>query len=176
MAESKFYNVYINTAHPFFRSVSMWLGVVVFIGFTLWYIVNLPVKDLPLIRIPYYLNLPDWLNNFFAFTVVIGAIGVFLFTLRKNTPAKLAIETESVTIESKIRLITIKFKQLERIAFIERSLTLSPYRIEFIYRNSHFVRVKISSEHEFEEIVASILKVIPTELEVGYTKIESSEK
>lgn len=176
MVENKSYKVHINAAHPFFRSVSLWLCVVAFIGFALWYIVDLPVQDLPLMRIPYYLNLPDWLNKFFVFSVVIGAIGVFLFTLRKNTPAKLTIGIESVTIESKQRIITIKFKQLERIAFIERSLTLSPYRIEFIHKNSHFVRIKISSEHEFEEIVAALLKVIPTKLEVSYTKFESSER
>ncbi len=154
----------------------MWLSIVAFIGFALWYIVDLPVKNLPELRIPYYINLPHWLNNIFVFTAALGLVAFIISRIRKNTSALLQIEAVSVTITSQPRVIKINFKQLERIAFIEKSLAFSPYRIEFIYKNSHFVRIKISSEEELEQIISALLKVLPSEVEVSYTKFESSEK
>lgn len=176
MSDSKTYKVQVNITIRIFREIALALFFVAFVGGCLWYVIDLPVKDVPDLRPAYYINLPTWLLYIFGESLIIGIVALLFYDVRKNSHGLLKFDNDSVNIESKGKFLKIKLKELKRIVVVVKELALKPYRIEFMYSNRKFVRVIVPTEIEFEEILEKIASIAPEQLDSDIRRFESIEE
>ncbi len=79
---------------------------------------------------------------------------------------------EIVSESKKTRIV---FSDLKRISFIVRTLTLKPYRIEFIYPDFQLTRVRIKTQEDFYELMDKVYTITPVSLEKCISQIESND-
>jgi|GEM_PF-4512000 len=172
------YKVQINYTNKKARKLSLILGLIAFVGFYLWYLIDIPVRNAPgEISIMYYMEfLPRWVLHFFGLTTIIGVIAYLLFDIRMNLRGLLKLDLNSIVIESKREVRIIDFNELKRITVIALPFSLSRYRIEFIYHDLSFVRLKLRNKKDFDCILDNLYDIAPEEFEIHGSAFESIHK
>jgi len=170
---AKTYRIQVNSTNLLLRKIALCIGLLAFVGFAIWWLVTLPVNDTDAnITIAYYINLPRWLWDIFEGTIILTIVSFLLYDVRKNSNGYLQIEKDSILIKLKKTHLPIKLSELKRISFVVKTLTLSPYRIEFIYPNRKLIRIKMLSGADFDELFKIISNLSPKELEIDINSIE----
>lgn len=172
------FNISINYTNKALRSLSIKMAIIAVIGFAIWYIVDLPVRYAPTeLSIPYYIDvLPNWLINIFTGTLFLALVSYILFDVRKNKRGTLIIEEDKIIIKSKNRCDQIKLTELLRISVIVLPFSIQRYRLEFIYPDFSFKRIKLKNKEQFNKVLNSIVKVAPEDFEIIESSFESMEK
>lgn len=172
------YSVSINYTNKALRSLAIKIGMVAIVGFIIWYIVDLPAKYLPReLSIPYYLDfLPRWLLYVFGASIGLAVLSYILSDIRKNKKGIIKIDTNSIIIESGKRCDMIHISDLKRITFIVLPFGSQPYRVEFIYPDFSFKRIKLKNKDQFDKILDNIHEIKPDDFEVSVSAFESLQK
>ncbi len=172
------FNISINYTNKALRSLSIKIGILAVIGFAIWYVVDLPAKYVPReLSIPYYLDfLPRWLLNIFGGTLFLAVIAYLLFDVRKNKKGTLKIENDTMVIESKERCDVLRFTELLRITFVILPFSFRPYRLEFIYPDFSFKRIRLKNKEQFDDIMNNIHEIAPDDFEITGSAFESMQK
>ncbi len=125
------------------------------------------------------LNIPYNSSFFLKSSLVVLAIGGLALGLmaisRRNESATLNIYSDYIELVSKSNRTKIFFSDLKRISFIVRTLTLRPYRIEFIYPDFQLTRLRLKTQEDFYELMNKIYSNTPESLEKHVSQIESND-
>ncbi len=165
---TKVYDIRINYTNKAIRSIAVELAIIAFFGFAIWYLIDLPVRYLPReLSIPYYLDiLPRWLLNFFSGSLILAFVSYLLFDARKNKKGTLKFDDDMIVLESKERCDIIKFQDLKRMTFVALPFAIHRYRLEFIYPDITFKRIKFKNKKQFHEVMDDIYLIAPKDFEI----------
>lgn len=131
------------------------------------------IEPILLLNIPY--NSPIFINSSLVVFAIGGlALGLMVIS-RRNRSAILNIYGDYIAIVSKSNQIKIFFSDLKRISFIVRTLTLKPYRIEFIYPDFQLTRLRLKTQEDFYELMDKIYSITPESLEKNVSQVESND-
>ncbi|WP_207430712.1 hypothetical protein [Sabulibacter ruber] len=131
------------------------------------------MEPLLLLAIP---NNSPFFNNLSLVVFAFGGLVLGLMAIsRRNRSATLTIYGDSLEIVSESKKTRIVFSDLKRISFIVRTLTLKPYRIEFIYPDFQLTRVRIKTQEDFYELMDKVYTITPVSLEKCISQIESND-
>ncbi|HWB64335.1 MAG TPA: hypothetical protein VG603_12545 [Chitinophagales bacterium] len=119
---------------------------------------------------------PPILMKFIGWFITILPMSILLLSIRKNEKGTLTLLSDRVIMETLHKKYEVTFSQLRRVNFIRKALlSYKPYRIEFIYLDLKFLRLRLNSQTDFYSIFEQMKELLPENVELAIYSIETME-
>lgn len=142
-------------------------------GIILGNIIDLPVKYIYYLSIPYYDAISISLLNIIVISFCLMILSAMIFRIRRTKSAILSLSNDSISLKIRDNELIINPNELKRISLITKSFSFNPFRFEFIYKNKRIIRIGFKSKDDFLIAIELINEIAPHKIYREMFNIES---